>query len=283
MDKQQNFEKNPLDELFARKLGKLERPPSSDSFARLQQRMQGGQEQPRMIVWRNPTLQMAAAACVAVAFLIGWHYTGNGSGSIVTGSEQSVAIQKKQPDKSVEYNSKGTAAKETVDKAPQVAQSTNTVTTERSRSTKSTQSATNVVKLSVNKQLMAGKVSVPNETQSELTTSTVVKPATEAVVTTKGMSTAPMKPAERVLVVTIEEPEALVAARQTAASVVNNMPVLAASSSKEGKATFWQQVKRLKQDDDVARKEGATDESGLLSRAYKGIKQRLEKDKQAKQ
>ena len=283
MDKQQNFEKNPLDELFARKLGKLERPPSSDSFARLQQRMQGGQEQPRMIVWRNPTLQMAAAACVAIAFLIGWHYTGNGSGSIVTGSEQSVAIQKKQPEKPVEYNSKGTAEKETVDKAPQVAQSTNTVTTERSRSTKSTQSATNVVKLSVNKQLMAGKVSVPNETQSELTTSTVVKPATEAVVTTKATPTAPMKPAERVLVVTIEEPEALVAARQTAASVVNNMPVLAASSSKEGKATFWQQVKRLKQDDDVARKEGATDESGLLSRAYKGIKQRLEKDKQAKQ
>ncbi len=283
MDKPQNFEKNPLDELFARKLGKLERPPSPDSFARLQQRMQGGQEQPRMVVWRNPTLQMAAAACVAVAFLLGWLYSGDKSGSIVTGSEQTVAIQKQQSEKPVNDDSRRIAEKEVTDEAPQVAQSPSTATIERSRSVKPTQPATDAVKLPVNKQLIAGKAASSKETQPELTTPVVAKPTTEVVVTTKATPTAPVKPAERVLVVTIEEPEALVAARQTAASVVNNMPVLAASSSKEAKATFWQQVKRLKQDDDVARKEGPTDESGLLSRAYKGIKQRLEKDKQIKQ
>lgn len=283
MDKQQNFEKNPLDELFARKLGKLERPPSSDSFARLQQRMQGGQEQPRMVVWRNPTVQMAAAACVAVAFLLGWLYTSDKSGRIVTGLEQAVAIQKGQPEKPANYDSKGSEEKEAVDKAPQVAQSTNTVKTEQSRSVKPAQLKTGMVEPLANKQLIAGKLANPKETQPELTIPIVAKQVAEAVATTKATPTAPVKPAERVLVVTIEEPEALVAARQTAASVVNNMPVLAASSSKEAKATFWQQVKRLKQDDDVAQKEGPTDESGLLSRAYKGIKQRLEKDKQTKQ
>ncbi len=283
MDKQQNFEKNPLDELFARKLGKLERPPSPDSFARLQQRMQSGQEQPRMVMWRNPTLQIAVAACVAVAFLMGWLYTGDKSGSLVTGSGQAVAIQKQQPEKAANYENKGLAENATVDKATQVAQAANTITSEQGRSGKPTQPKTDAVEPSVNKQLIAGKVASPKETQPEMTTPVVAKSATEAVATTKATSTAPVKPAERVLVVTIEEPEALVAARQTAASVVNNMPVLAASSSKEAKATFWQQVKRLKQDDDVARKEDHTDESGLLSRAYKGIKQRLEKDKQTKQ
>ncbi|PRY45412.1 hypothetical protein CLV58_102160 [Spirosoma oryzae] len=283
MDKQQNFEKNPLDELFARKLGKLERPPSPDSFARLQQRMQSGQEQPRMVMWRNPTLQIAVAACVAIAFLMGWLYTGDKSGSLVTGSGQAVAIQKQQSEKPANYENKGLAENATVDKATQVAQTANTITSEQGRSVKPTQPKTDAVEPSVNKQLIAGKVASPKETQPEMTTPVVAKSATEAVATTKATSTAPVKPAERVLVVTIEEPEALVAARQTAASVVNNMPVLAASSSKEAKATFWQQVKRLKQDDDVARKEDHTDESGLLSRAYKGIKQRLEKDKQTKQ
>jgi hypothetical protein len=282
MDKQQNFEKNPLDELFARKLGKLERPPSSDSFARLQQRMQGGQERPRMIIWRNPTLQMAAAACVAVAFLVGWLYTGDKSDSLVTGLEPAVAIQKQQPEKPASDDSKGIAEKKAVDKAPQVAQSTSTPTPERNRSVKPTRLKTNAVEPSASKQLIAGKAA-SRPKQLELRTTVVVRPAAEVVATTKATPTAPVKPAERVLVVTIEEPEALVAARQTAASVVNDMPVLAASSSKEAKATFWQQVKRLKQDDDVARKEGPTDESGLLSRAYKGIKQRLEKDKQTKQ
>lgn len=283
MDKQQNFEKNPLDELFARKLGKLERPPSPDSFARLQQRMQGGQEQPRIVLWRNSTWQLAAAACVAVAFLIGWLYTGSKSGSLITGSEQAVAIQKQQPEKPANRNSTGITEKETADKASQVAQVTNTTTVEQSRSAKPKQPTANATKLSVGKQLIAGKAAGQKETQTELVTPVVAKQTTEAVATTKSLPTAPVKPAERVLVVTIEEPEALVAARQTAASVVNNMPVLAASSSKEAKATFWQQVKRLKQDDDVARKEGPTDESGLLSRAYKGIKHRLEKDKQTKQ
>lgn len=282
MNKQQNFERNSLDELFARKLGKLEQPPSSDSFARLQQRMQGGQEQPRMVFWRNPTLKMAAAACVTVAFLIGWLYTDDKSGNSVTGLEQAVTIQKQQPQKQANYDSKEITEQEVVDKAPQIAQAANTDTKKHSRFTKPAQPTINVAQMPAIKQLITGKVSVSNQTQTALVTPVVAKQTTEAIAT-KVTPTVPVKPAERVLVVTIEEPEALVAARQTAASVINNMPVLAASSSNEAKATFWQQVKRLKQDDDVAQKESPTDESGLLSRAYKGIKQRLEKDKQTKQ
>ena len=54
-------EKPSIDELFARKLGNMSLPPSSDGFERLQARM--GQHKPevRVVFWRNPDLQRSMA------------------------------------------------------------------------------------------------------------------------------------------------------------------------------------------------------------------------------
>lgn len=284
MNQQSNSEKNPLDELFARRLGNLERPPKPDSFARLQQRMQGGREIPRLVVWRNPNLKMAAAACVLVALLMGWLYSNNQPGNANIGTEQAIAVREHQQNESVNSDGKVATKRTNVNPLPQVARVESAVAPKQSQPKKSEQSTASGTDLADYKQVVASRTTTSQqETLSTATPSSVQKPATETIAAVKTAPTPQTMPTERVLVVTIEEPEALVAARQTAASVVNNMPVLAASPSKEGKATFWQQLKRLKQDDDVARQEGAVDESGLVSRAYKGIKQRLEKDKQTKQ
>lgn len=282
MNSQQNSEKNPLDELFARRLGKLEQSPAPDSFARLQQRMQGGQEKPRLILWRNHNVQMAAAACVAVALLMGWLYTSNQSDSTTINSGRTVAVHGHEDEKQSANDDKATIETTVVNQAPQIARVAGVPAPKRSQVEQPVrQSGATGINSAVREQVIARRGAASPEEVPII--SVEQKLTTDAIAAAKTTSTPQAAPKERVLIVKIEEPEALVAARQTAASVVNNMPVLAASPTKEGKATFWQQVKRLKQDDDVARQDGAADESGLLSRAYKGIKHRLEKDKQTKQ
>lgn len=280
-----NSEKNHLDDLFARRLGNLERPPSPDSFARLQQRMQGQQAQPRMVFWRNTSVQMAAAACLAVTLLFGWLYTNNPSTATISDDSTVAVNSKKQP--TVEHipEKQPVAQRAGNEKIASQLAGNNPVSEQAVMDRKSSGPSIG------DRTLFRQKPQVANAPLKETgQTEVKVEPMTDKPVTTPKMiaavpnaSVAPKAPTERVLIVTIEEPEALVAARQTARSVVNNMPVLAASPTKEGKASFWGQVKRLKQDDDVARQEGSTDESGLLSLAYKGIRQKLEKDKPAKQ
>lgn len=69
-------EKPQIDELFARKLGNTSLRPRSDGFARLQARMDQNKPEPRMVFWRNPAMQryMAAAACLLLVCLFGWLY-----------------------------------------------------------------------------------------------------------------------------------------------------------------------------------------------------------------
>jgi hypothetical protein len=282
-----NFEKNHLDDLFARRLGKLERSPSSDSFARLQQRMQGGQSQPQMVFWRNPTVQMSAAACVALFLLFGWLYT-NDQSLITPSQSQAIAVTgKKQPTSEPatgntsrrHWSENGKTTQQLADNKPVSKQPA----LDRKSSSYSTVERSHIP---FGQKPQLARLATTKATEQvrkavEMTTDKQVPPQMIAAV--PAASTTAKPTAERVLIVTIDEPEALVAARQTATSVVNNMPVLAASPTKEGKASFWSQVKRLKQDDDVAHQEGSTDESGLLSRAYKGIRQKLEKDKTVKQ
>lgn len=281
MNSQQNSEKNPLDELFARKLGKLEQSPAPDSFARLQQRMQGGQEKPRLVLWRNYNAQMAAAACVAIALLMGWLYTSNQSGGTIR-SGRTVAVHERQAETQRNNGDKATIETTVANQVPQVARVRSVPAPKRSQAEQQVRLTTAVGTTSAADEQAVAQQPATNQKETPMI-SAGQKLTTEAIAAAKTAPAPQATPKERVLIVTIEEPEALVAARQTAASVVNNMPVLAASPTKEGKATFWQQVKRLKQDDDVARQDGVTDESGLLSRAYKGIKHRLEKDKQTKQ
>ncbi|GAB2572496.1 hypothetical protein GCM10027190_23110 [Spirosoma areae] len=95
----------------------------------------------------------------------------------------------------------------------------------------------------------------------------------------------PASATERVLVVTIAEPQALVAARQAATTVEENTAVaLAENPQKETKSGgLWNQIKRIKQGDVFAQRNRADDERGLIGRAYSGLKQSLDKDKSTKQ
>ncbi|QJD78131.1 hypothetical protein [Spirosoma rhododendri] len=282
-----NSEKNHLDDLFARKLGKLERPPSSDSFARLQQRMQGGQEQTRVVFWRNQTVQMAAAACLAAVLLFGWLYSNDRSTNPIGNNPTASVSEKKQRTSETGADKQPTVVSTVNEETmPQLADNKPAAEPKAAGRKPSARanSERNQIPLE-QKPLVATALATKAAQQSQRAAEMMIdKPTPTPVIAAVPQTAVASKPAaERVLIVTIQEPEALVAARQTATSVVNNMPVLAASPTKEGKASFWSQVKRLKQDDDVARQEGPTDESGLLSRAYKGIRQKLEKDKPAKQ
>ena len=93
----------------------------------------------------------------------------------------------------------------------------------------------------------------------------------------------------RVLVVTIAEPEALVAARQAVKASNEEKPAIAAieKQEKDTKATgLWQQVKRFKEGELFARRDNdnsSSEDRGLLGRAYSGIKHSLDKDKPSKQ
>ena len=90
-------------------------------------------------------------------------------------------------------------------------------------------------------------------------------------------------PTERVLTVTIEEPSAMVAARQVARTGATSVVVLDEKPEKEVKGNLWQQVKRIKEGDVFARRDNPNnDDKGLLGRAYSGLKQSFEKDKSEK-
>ena len=118
---------------------------------------------------------------------------------------------------------------------------------------------------------------------------TDVSPVAAEPIVDKQVAATTGKPApatERVLVVTIAEPEALVAARRTVKASVQDEAVanIEAKDEKETKATtLWSQVKRLKQGEIFARKDEGDDERGLIGRAYSGLKHSLDKDKSIKQ
>lgn len=93
---------------------------------------------------------------------------------------------------------------------------------------------------------------------------------------------------ERVLVVTIAEPEALLVARLAGKPSVDaktDVVVNTNGPEEETKPTsLWQQVKRIKQGNVFAHNnKPADDDQSLLSRAYTGLKHSFDKDKSQKQ
>ena len=300
-------EKQSIDELFSRKLGNMSLPPSPDSFERLQARMGYSKPQTRVIIWRNPTIQryMAAAACLLLVCLFGWLYRP----SIATKDQVQVATNQKVPSRQ----------RQVIPKQQNQQQNPFDIDTSMPATLNQTSGEEQVAvvkKLSgINK---SGKnlASRPNEinTKREPVSTAASEPVlaqvkpVDAKTTTAAVSQATLpvanqtpteqlaenKPipkttpvAERVLVVTIEEPQALVAARQAAKAAVEEKAVVALNegSDKETKGGgLWKQVKRIKQGDVFARQDNVSnDEQGLLGRAYSGLKHSFDKDKTAKQ
>ena len=300
-------EKQPLDDLFARKLENMSLPPSADGLARLQARMGQGATESRVIFWRNPDVQryMAIAACLLLVCLFGWFYLSNDA--LTLGQQPTVAVSKPAVSPASRPSREATNHVAATQSAPDSntpahigPESAGSRVTKRGgqvigenvvanrhidhldrpirKTNNVVQDVTNVVLTKLPEEVAKTGM------KKSVTESAMEKPEAAPAVAT--ITTKPAPVAERVLVVTIAEPEALVAARQAAKAQPEDKAVAAVTDKpeKEAKpATLWQQMKRLKQGEVFARKDAGDDERGLIGRAYSGIKQTLDKDKSVKQ
>ncbi|ADB41647.1 hypothetical protein [Spirosoma linguale] len=302
-------EKPPVDDLFARKLGNMSLPPSADGFARLQARMNQQKPEPRLVFWRNPIVQpyMAAAACLALVCLFGWLYWPSGPDSKPGHNELAVnkksAEQKGVQAQHASANQPETkkvveapAGLESITNSEQVASTNKAVKEKRENLVSRTPQGANAadIELSGMKQIESEPViaqtkTVENRGNVTNPVSINVTPMETAKADHVAEVKAVAKPApsvERVLEVTIAEPQTLLAARQEAKAIVEEKAVIAQNdkAEKETKASLWQQVKRIKQGEIFARQDDITNEDrSLLGRAYSGLKHSLDKEKAAKQ
>ncbi|GAB4052300.1 hypothetical protein GCM10028810_53350 [Spirosoma litoris] len=306
-------EKQPIDDLFARKLGNMSLPPSDDGFARLQARMGQGKQEAKVVFWRNPAMQryMAAAACLLLVCLFGWLYLPssgtsplNGVQVATTQSKKSTSIAKKSAQKQIEEESSvdnrstdlendrlnleqrgSTEQVAQVNKSSEVDKQSHELTNVPVNTHKASHKP---LSIATDRPVLAQTSPANNKANPEVIKQEVTQPTVQPVIEQIAESkpiTKPAPTAERVLVVTIAEPEALVAAREAARTAVEEKSVAADKPEKETKSGgLWQQVKRIKQGEVFARGDNTNDdERGLLGRAYTGLKHSLDKDKSAKQ
>ena len=296
----------PIDDLFARKLGNMSLPPSADGFERLQARMGKTKPEVKMVFWRNPDIQryMAVAACLLLVCLFAWLYQsspgsadGPGHGAQVATTEGEHPAEISQPSTDPTATSVAPAQTPLTPTVREFSEGqlaevgkpevrTESKISQRSSAasvTKNTETTTALKEQPVLAQTNRAETPT-NVTPTQ--TPTVDVPAISLQTTPQRLAENTAKPApvaERGLVVTIEEPAALVAARQVARTLVaDNATAVAVATptqqtEKEPKTGgLWQQVKKLKQGDVFARH--TNDDRGLLSRAYDGLKQSFDKD-----
>ena len=275
-------DKQPLDDLFAHKLGKMSLPPSPDGFERLQARMGQQNEKPiRSVRWRNPTVQryMAVAACLLVICLFSWLYWS--INSVPKGA--SVAILQASSERKALQNSKQNA---TIEQNGQVA--TITVETDPKLEPLALLKAHRQTNSSLKPAITVNRSTTAiTQVQSPKSDFVLTEPATTVAsnsATTGQLSESkPTTQAERVLVVTIEEPAVLVAARHEKNRVEEQTDSATADKpAKELKTgNLWRKMKQLRQGELLAKGNDPTDDDqGLLSRAYTGLKHSIEKGKQ---
>lgn len=292
-------EKQPVDDLFTRRLKNMSLPPNPDGFARLQARMGQSQPETRVVFWQNPTVHryMAVAACLLLTCLFGWLYlsteTPRGSGATVAVNKPVTSVGKEQryelPKSANEVATTGTNS----DRRATVTNSQTTSTSPKPGNAADGRPQTADRQLASVKPTVRRNKRTSLEMPAVLPTEQLVKteanPSPAGPTTEKQVAAVTEKPApvaERVLIVTIAEPTALVAARQAIKQPNDEKDAVAVAdkSEKDSKvASLWQQVKRVKQGEIFARKDAGEDERGLLGRAYSGLKQTLDKDKTVKQ
>lgn len=288
----------PIDDLFARKLGNASLPPSPDGFARLQSRLGQRGPEARLVFWRNPAVYgyAAAAACLLLVFLFGARYGSGpdkvpGEGPVAVNQVTRPSAQKPAPTTDsaaadAHLNANSPTPDITIPNPDQLAA--------LDKATKTTESKPKVYGNPAAQMDRPAVKAIPapdNEpvlARSKNDTKEAVPPvSTSAVGALAQNAPKPAPPAERVLIVTIAEPAALVAARQAVANAEPEPAVARADQpDKNDQPTnltkFWRQVKRVKRGEVFARQD-SNDERGLLNRAYSGLKQSFEKDKPARQ
>lgn len=300
-------ERQPIDDLFARKLENMTLPPTADAFDRLQARIRQNKPEVRVVFWRNPGIQryMAAAACLFLAFVFGWLFWPSNTRiapdqtQIATSQNSTIRFNKASngiPDHKmkktgsdnvapvdinqeqlahVQEKSKGYKTDAYPTKQPV---KINNAMVDQHQSVESGHSEVVVAQIKI----VGSKTSPESVPAINVTPSA---PDQVAVIDNKA-APAPVITTERVLVVTIDEPATLVAARQAVRASIDEKAAVDVSdkAEKEPKHGLWQQVKRIKQGELFARRDNAdNDERGLLSRAYSGLKHSLDKDKSTKQ
>lgn len=297
-------QEQPVDDLFARKLANMSLPTSPNGFARLQARMGQSEPETRVVFWRNPTVQryIAVAACLLLVCMVGWLYLL--SETPIPGKE-AIAINKLAVSAEQKHSRKElTPAPETevalIQPAPE---QRIPLPTDLERTTRLSEKHNRQIvgeRKNDVRQLARANQAKPGSKTAVPNGPTVVSVPMERVAEaeTKVPSVEPTigkQPAvsidklgfvaERVLVVTIAEPEAVSVARRTVTPTEEKVVVSVVDKpGEEAKGiNLWQRVKRIKQGEVFARKDADEAEQGLLSRAYSGLKQTFDKDKSAKQ
>ncbi|WP_420151329.1 hypothetical protein [Spirosoma sp.] len=299
-------EKQPIDDLFARKLRDISLPVNSNGFERLQARMGQLDSEPRVVFWRNPSIQryVATAACLLIVSSFGWLYWTSESAKTAVDSQPVVASKANSPDalnlaqdrpKELERASSSNIEDGTkLDKSEgQIAAAKRTTNGSKINNHLATPPAayktpSDSTKPEASEFIAVQTKSVDDQHKSEVTDNVtpINQPVNEQVAEVK-TATKLSLPAERVLTVTIDEPAALVAARQAAKTPAEKKTILAKNDTPEKETRsggLWQQVKRIKHGEVFAKRDNTSDdERGLLDRAYNGLKNSLDKDKTGKQ
>lgn len=292
-------EKTQIDDLFARKLGDMSLSPSSDGFDRLQAKMGHSKPKVRIGIWQNPAMQryMAIAACLLLVCVFGWLYWPTDKTPAPVAANQPALQTPQKSARATEENSlpelmpaaKTPDLKNQKESIEQVAISNKPSGAAQDNSNpKSTYRNKSLAISPASGNELATVSQKPNEAKPELAKPDVVTPVSQPTeqLAENTPSVKPIQTVERGLVVTISEPEALVAARQAVKTDVDEKSAVAVNdkSEKEAKGgALWQQVKRIKRGDVFARGNNSDAESSLIGRAYNGLKHNFDKDKSAKQ
>lgn len=298
-------ESQPIDDLFARKLGNASLSPSPDGFERLQARMSQAQPEAQVVIWRNPTVQryVAIAACLLLVCLFGWLYLRSDYELIKKGEQVANSVEKPQKNdkeqtvdmvdgivsdkkhdgKSIQVEVKNHLA--VVNKPVEITHNNDSLTGTTGQfkisSDKSIPASENEQPVLAQLPQRGNKANMADTTRPENVNNTKTISANAERVAENTVK--PVAPVERVLTVTIEEPTSLVVARQIAGKQPTTVNVTDENPEKETKGNLWQQVKRIKQGEVFARRDNPNNEDkGLLGRAYSGLKQSFEKDKSEK-
>ena len=300
MNKNNEPDKHQLDDLFARKLGNAVLPTNADGYARLQARMGQSQDEkkPGFVIWRNPNMPraLAIAACLLLVCLFGWLYLSTNANQPIQGP-QVATTQSNRPAINVPETPQDKATNApTVDRSDESAPATSnqpaeqiaaivSKTNKQDRITSQSSALRQVVKsttVAIQPDALAQNQPTNQKSADALPLKTLGKgttaPTTDPVAAIKPVST------QRTLVVTIAEPERLVAARQAVKMEVMETALASASKPEQAaKPGFWEQIRRVKEGEGLIRSDDTNDERGLLNRAFSSLKNSIEKDKTARQ
>ncbi|QKZ11470.1 hypothetical protein [Spirosoma sp. KUDC1026] len=287
------IKKQPVDELFARKLANLSLPPDERAFNRLQARMAQQRQPEKVVFWHTPTFQrsVAAAACIVLVATLGWyaqstnqdrHAAVNTQKTIARHIQQVRPVEQEKPEVSEAVAQQTAPDVQFTKPVPKLNQEIGEPVISKERiievATISKPKASKS-QVSLTKEKTGPAPNVIERKSEEQVASVILTPAKDDE-TPKPAASAP-----RTLVVTIAEPDVLVAAKQTAQEADQKVVSVNQNTSETGAGKFWRRIQQIRTGETAVANAavGDNDEKGLLDRAYSEIKHSFQKNKPARQ